>query len=336
MRRGLGLVLIGVGAALLVLAPLLRFYAVPRLAVAPLDLDPNDTSDYEGVADQLFDPATLSERTNVRVTSIRYTKADVAASQQAGGNTGVYDSFSRVNDAASGALITASTERYAFDRTTSLLQTGSGSNVDGVPLTAENIANDAIMPLKLPFFLDKNATYNYYDTSLGAGFPLTFVAEEDLQGLTVYKYESQIPPTQIGEQEGIASIVGAEGNPDFKAPQFYSNHREIWADPTTGQIVNGSEDQLQTFRGPDGTDRVTVIKAKIGYTQGNIDESVAQAKSNSSKLKLLGGTLPLVFLVLGLAALVGGIVLMARSGRRDDGPGASPTDSGSGLSVLDA
>lgn len=331
MRRGVGLVLIGLGVAMLVLSPLLRFYALPRLAVAPLNLDVADTSDSEGVAELLFDPATLTERTNVRVTSTRYTQADVAATQQAGGNLAVYDSFSRVNDEATGALVTAGTERYAFDRTTSILVLGSGSNVDGVELTEANIADDAIMPLKLPFFVDKAATYNYYDTSLGTGFPLTFVAEEDLQGLTVYKFESVIPATQIGEQEGVASIVGAEDDPDFVAPRYYANHRELWVDPTTGQIVNGSEDQLQTFRGPDGTDQVTVIKAKIGYTQANIDEAVAQAKSNSSKLNLIGSTLPIVLVVLGLVLLGLGVFLVAS---RRDSPASPRGDSG--LAVMDA
>lgn len=330
MRRGVGLVLIGLGVAMVVLSPLLRFYALPRLAVAPLNLDLADTSDSEGLAEQLFDPATLSERTNVQVTSTRYTQADVAATQQAGDNIAVYDSFSRVNDAGSGALISAGTERYAFDRATSVLVTGSGSNIDGAPITEANIADDAIMPLKLPFFVDKGATYNYYDTSLGKGYPLTFVDEEDLQGLTVYKFESVIPATQIGEQEGVASIVGAQDNPAFVAPRFYANHRELWVDPTTGQIVNGSEDQLQTLRGPDGTDKITVIKAKIGYTQDNIDKSVAQAKSNSSKLNLIRNTLPLVLLLLGLVLVAIGIVLLV--GRRGD---TSAPARSVGLEVMD-
>lgn len=330
MRRWVGLVLLGLGVAFLVIAPMLKFYAVPKLAVAPLDLDPADTSDSEGVASQLFDPSTLTERTNVPVTSTRYTTADVAASQQAGGNIGVYDSFSRVNDATTGALITAGTERYAFDRTTSVLTTGSGSNVDGEPLTEENIADAAIMPLKMPFWVDKSASYNYYDTSLGRGFPVTFTAEEDLQGLTVYKFEATIPPTQIGEMEGVGALVGST-DPAYKAPRFYANHRELWVDPTTGQIVNGSEDQLQTLRGPDGADKITIIKAKIGYTQQNIDDAVANAKSNSAKLKLLNNTLPLVLLVLGLVLAAVGAWLLYSFTRRDVDPYGQPAAHDSSL-----
>lgn len=317
MRRAFGLVLIGLGTFLLVLAPALKYYAVPRLAVAPLDLDPTVPSTSEGTATTLLDLATLKELSNVPLKQVRFTKADIPATQQAGGNQAVYDSFSRVNR-ADGTLVTASTERYQFDRTTDVLSIGSNANVDGVPLTEANIADDAIMPLKLPFYLDKNKTYNYYDTSLGKGFPLTFSAEENLDGLTVYRYESQIPPTQIGEQEGVGSLVGSD-DPNYKAPRFYTNHRTIWADPVTGQVVDGTEDQKQTLRGPDGTDKITIIQGKLGFTDQEKAESVAEAKDNSAKLKLVSQTLPVASLVLGLVLLVIGILLFRRS---DDAPAA--------------
>ena len=117
--------------------------------------------------------------------------------------------------------MTAGTERYAFDRTTNIMTTGSNANIDGEPITDAMIAGDAIMPLKLPFFVDKNATYNYFDTSLLKGYPLSFVEETQIDGLTVYKFECKIEPTQIGEQEGIGEKVG--GAADFVAPRFYAN-----------------------------------------------------------------------------------------------------------------
>ncbi|MGK3816874.1 porin PorA family protein, partial [Enterococcus faecium] len=82
MRRVLGLILIGLAVACLVAAPLLKFYAVPKLAVAPLDVDPNKPSRNSGTAVKLLDFATLTERTNVPLTSIRYTRADIPATQQ--------------------------------------------------------------------------------------------------------------------------------------------------------------------------------------------------------------------------------------------------------------
>jgi hypothetical protein len=312
MRRGIGLVLIALGAFFLVLAPLVKYYAVPKLAVAPLDLDPNKPSENAGTARTLLDLATLTELTNVEVTSTRFTTADVAASQQAGGNIGVYDTFSRVNR-ADGTLVTASTQRYAFDRTTDVMYAQSGANVDGVPITEEMIAGDAIMPLKLPFFVDSGATYNYFDTTLMKGYPLTFVEETSIDGLTVYKFQSLIEPVQIGEQEGIGERVG--GTADFVAPRFYTNDRVVFVEPITGQVVDGYEDQKQTFRGPDGTDKITIIDAKIGFTEANKTAAVAEAKSNAQLLNLLANILPLASLILGLVLLVIGVLLV----RNDEG-----------------
>ena len=315
MRRGIGLVLIALGVALLVLAPMVKFYAVPKLAVAPLDLDPAEPSLNTGVAEILLDISTLTELTNVPVTSTRFTTADVEASKAAGGNIGVYETFSRVNR-EDGTLVTAGTQRYAFDRTTNIMTTGSNSNIDGEPITDAMIADDAIMPLKLPFFVDKNATYNYFDTSLLKGYPLTFIEETQIDGLTVYRFESAIEPTQIGEQEGLGERLG--GAADFVAPRYYTNNRVIFVEPLTGQVVDGYEDQLQTFRGPDGTDKITVIKAKIGFTEENKAAAVAEAKTNSQVLGIVANTLPVVSAVVGLILLVIGILLI----RRPDGADA--------------
>ncbi len=44
MRRGLGFLFVGLGVFLIALAPLLRFYAYPALAKAPLDQDSQTVS----------------------------------------------------------------------------------------------------------------------------------------------------------------------------------------------------------------------------------------------------------------------------------------------------
>ena len=156
MRRVIGLILIGLGAAFLVLAPMVKFYAVPKLSVAPLDLDPSDTSNSSGTVATVVDLATGTEKSNVELNSIRRTKADVAASQQAGNNIGVYDSLSVISlasDSSGQPYLPADPERYAFDRTTTVMVATAGANVGGVPITEAMIGTDTIMPLKFPFRL---------------------------------------------------------------------------------------------------------------------------------------------------------------------------------------
>jgi hypothetical protein len=268
--------------------------------VAPLDLDPHDTSDSTGTVATVVDLATGTEKSDVALNSVRRTRSDVAASQQAGSNIAVYDSFSVISlasDPSGKPYLPASPERYAFDRTTTVMVATAGANVGGVPITAEMIGDDTIMPLKMPFFSEPK-TYNVFDSSIMKGAPAEYIATEDVQGLSTYKYEQKIPATEIGKQ-GDATIM-------------YQNDTVMYAEPLTGQVVNGWSTAKQWLRNADGTDGLILLDGKIGFTDQEVTDSVAQAKTNSSKLNMLANVAPVVCLVLGLLLLVGGLVLARR------------------------
>lgn len=313
MRRTIALVLIGLGTAFLVLAPMVKFYAVPKLAVAPLDLDPANTSNSSGTVTTVIDLATGTEKSDVALNSIRRTKADIAASQQAGGNVGVYDSLSVISlasDSTNKPYLPASPERYAFNRTTSIMQATSGSNVGGVPITADMIGTDTVMPLKFPFFSTQQ-TYNVFDSSIMKGAPAKFVDEEAVKGLDTYKYEQVIPPTKIGMQ-GTAEV-------------WYQNDTLFYVEPSTGQIVNGSSDAKQWLKNPDGTDGLVLLQGKLGFTEQEVTDSVNEATSNASKLNLVSNVLPVVSLILGLVLLVVGILLYRASSGSAEATPSRPT-----------
>jgi hypothetical protein len=90
VKRGIGFALVGLGAFLVVVAAMLRFYAVPHLAKAPLspgeDTGGITVTNSAGTASALFDPAALASggdpvRTNVALTSVRNTRGDVSAAE---------------------------------------------------------------------------------------------------------------------------------------------------------------------------------------------------------------------------------------------------------------
>jgi hypothetical protein len=130
------------------------------------------------------------------------------------------------------------------------------------------------------------------------GAPAEYIATEDVQGLSTYKYEQKIPATEIGKQ-GDATIM-------------YQNDTVMYAEPLTGQVVNGWSTAKQWLRNADGTDGLILLDGKIGFTDQEVTDSVAQAKTNSSKLNMLANVAPVVCLVLGLLLLVGGLVLARR------------------------
>ena len=318
MRRGIGIVLVGLGVFLLVLAALLKFSVVPAVAKAPLspgeDTGGVTQTNQSGVAAKLFDPATLTERTDVPLTVTRYTRGDVPASQTdeaKSADLAVYDTFQRVED-NSGVVVLADTARFAFDRVSSQLSNCCGANVDG-----ENVEMSGIVPLKFPMFTQQQ-NYPYFDTSLNEGVEAVFQGSESLEGITVYKFIVTVTPTQTGTLEVPGDLVGSP-LPNFVAPRFYSNVLTLWVEPSTGAIVKGESAQVQTLRGPDNTDQVTIIDAVIGTTPEEVTSGVNYAQSQAALLTLLTSTIPLVALLVGVLFLILGIVLVAMGGSRRNG-----------------
>jgi uncharacterized membrane protein len=304
MRRGIGIVLVGLGVFLVVIGALLRFSVVPAVAKAPLspgeDTGGVTQTDQTGVASKLFDPATLTERIDVPLTVTRFTRGDVPASQTdeaKAADLAVYDTFQRVEDNA-GVVVLADTARFAFNRVTSEMSNCCGANVNG-----ENVELSGVVPLKFPMFTQQQ-TYPYFDTSLNKGVDAVFQGEETLEGLPVYKFVVTVEPTQTG------TIV---------APRYYSNILTLWVEPNTGAIVKGESDQLQTLRGPSNEVEVIVIDAVIGTTPAQVASGVEYAKSQAALLALLNNTAPLIAVILGVILLVVGIILVAAGGKKRSG-----------------
>ncbi|MGI9196720.1 MAG: DUF3068 domain-containing protein [Candidatus Nanopelagicales bacterium] len=318
MKRGIGIVLIGLGVFLVVIGALLRFTVVPAVAKAPLS--PGEDSggvtqtDQAGVAAKLFDPGTLTERTDVPLTATRFTRGDVPASQTAdakAGDLAVYDTFQRVEDNA-GVVVTAATARFAFNRVTSELSNCCGANLDG-----EDVQMSGIVPLKFPMFTQQQ-TYPYFDTDLNRGVDAVFQGQEEVEGLPVYKFLVVVEPTQTGTLEVPGDLVGSP-DPSFIAPRFYANTLTLYVEPTTGAIVKGESVQKQTLRGPDGTDQLTIIDAVIGTTPAEVTDGVNYAKTQAALLNLLNNTVPLVAGILGLILLIIGIALVATAKPKQGG-----------------
>lgn len=318
MKRGIGIALVGLGAFLIVLGALLRFTVVPAIAKAPLS--PGESTggvtqtDQAGVAAKLFDPATLTERLDVPLTVTRFTRGDVPASQTdeaKAADIAVYDTFQRVEDNA-GVVVLASTARFAFNRVTSELSNCCGANLDG-----ENVEMSGINPLKFPMFTQPQ-NYPYFDTSLNRGVDAVYQGQEDLDGLPVYKYVVTVEPTQTGTIEVPGDLVGSP-LPNFVAPRYYSNVLTLYVEPLTGAIVKGDSAQLQTLRGPDGTDKVTILDAVIGTTPEEAQKGVDFAKGQAALITLLNQTVPLISVILGAILLVVGVLLIATSKKRGTG-----------------
>lgn len=317
MRRGFGYALVVIGVFLLVLGPTVKWVVAPKLAVAPLEctVDPDypdlcdngvSLSPSEGVAATLFNPKTLTEDHDVAMTALRRVKPDRETSTAA---ETVYETTSENATVAGDYISGGEVYRYAFDGHTSQMLDCCNANVDGEPIVPDG---DWVMPLKFGFGVEKK-DYLYYDDTILTATPAVYTGTDEIDGVEVYVFEQVIEPTQIGELEVPGDLVGSK-DPAYTAPRFYTNTRTLYVEPTTGVIVNGTEHQIQTLRGPDGTDQLTLIDTQMEQTADNVANAAQTAKDGKSQLNLITNMVPIIAIILGLVltALGAFLVLGAR------------------------
>jgi hypothetical protein len=307
MKRVLGYILLGLGAFLLLLAPLARFYVYPSLAKAPIDVYSKGTSVGTGT---VFSIADLAE-VQTEITSTRTTRGDVEASTD---DLAVYDSFSNTAN-ADGETLTASIERVGFDRFTGVADPEFDSTVDsGGGDGPESVTYEGQV-FKMPFDTQQSDDYLWWDGSVQQATPISFEGAEDIDGLRTYKFVQTIEPTKIAELDVPGELVGSD-EPAETIDRIYSNTRTIWIEPNTGAVVKGEEDQ-DSYGELDGERVLTITQAKVGYTPEAIAANVEEYSSLGSQLNLIKNVIPVWGAIIGVILLVlGGLLVWSSSGSR--------------------
>lgn len=310
--RVVGRVLLGIGVFLLVLAPFMRFYAYPRLAVAPIDQTLKIVS--EGPGANVFDRATL---TNIKanLTATRLVQGDVDAAQEQGDDVDVWVVTVSTID-AKGNVRSRTVDRAAFDANTSeavnccqeYISTNKGVNR---PVKHQGLI------FKFPFDAQKQ-TYQFWDLTLRRALPMVYRGTESINGVTVYKYVQTIKPTPSAEPQQLpANLLDLPGTGQVSAQAYYSNIRTVWVEPETGVVIRGQEQQYNTLRA-EGKDRLITTKVTIGYTPESVKMLSDTYGDKGSQLHLIRTVLPLIALIAGLV-LVGVGLFLALVPRRSNG-----------------
>lgn len=310
--RKLGILLAGLGAFLLVAALMFKVYAYPQLAKAPKDQ--NSTTVLVGPGATVFDIETLKEITTDLTTQV-ITVGDVKAAEKEGNNVVVWLSKSSTKS-SDGVIRSRSIDRVAFDATSAEAVNCCGEFYETVADDPQSIKHEGLL-VKFPFNTQKK-TYDFWDSSLGAAVPIKYESEEKVEGVNTYKFAQTIEPTETGTRELPASLLGEDGEENLEAQSMYSNVRTLWVEPNTGVILKRTEEQFNTFA-YDGTDRITTTKVTTGYDDATVKDNADTYGSLGAQLHLLRVTLPLVFLILGLLALVAGFVLSRQGATAKDG-----------------
>ncbi|MFW6724266.1 DUF3068 domain-containing protein [Streptomyces sp. MAR4 CNY-716] len=311
----LSLILLGLGVFLLVLAPMLAFYVEPRAKLNPVDIE--STTRYEGTG-TFYDTDAQKERDNQELTIVRRVLGDVAASDD---DTAVWEAATtidtpltrKVDDPRRAFQFT--TERWVMDRETNAPEhcCGEDTGVDG-----KRFGGDSY--LKFPFDVEKR-TYRWWDSTAQDTVALEYAGEKKIQDYTGLAFTGEIEPVKTGTRQVPGVMVGLPDKDQVFAEEWYANEKiELVADERTGRIIYASIAPKKTLRQPGGgTDEVTLLQSDgIEFTEETQKEQVDLADEDSSRLKLVGETLPVVALVAGFVLAGAGAVLLVRGGRPDE------------------
>jgi len=284
MRKFVGAVLVFVGVTALVIAAVAAFWTSNQVQKTPLDTD--NTTYAAGTA-------SLSGAADVPVKAIQLSRADSAASTS---DVIVFNSSSCLVivkgdtpdcvDATDpeGRLLSAGSEIFATDRH-----------------TAEAVNDPKILPAdaeekhglvnKWPFDSQKK-DYKYWDDLTAKEVTAVYAGTDEIDGLDTYKFTVDVDDAPIEIAAGV--------------PGTYSSSKTIFIDPRTGTIIKQNEVQ----------ERVTdagapVLALDFGMTDDQVASNVADTKDNIKQLDLVSRTVPIVGLVLGLVALIAGVLVQA-------------------------
>jgi hypothetical protein len=304
MRRILGPLLVGLGVFLLLGGLLLKIYAYPKLAIVPADQ--NSITRLEAKGATLFDTSTLKPITTDLSVANR-TVGDVKATEAQGGDTRVWVSTTSIRS-SDGTIRSRSASRTAFNGKTAEAVNCCDNFNESTQGDRTAVKRSGLV-FKWPFATQKK-TYPIWDDTLDKTVATKFVKTSSIDGLKVYEFRSEVPRTQVGTQTVPGSVVGETGA-SVDADSMYANTKTIMIEPVTGAIVDQRQVQTSTLA-VNGEDRLTTTAATISYTKAQVAANVKDFKSKATQLSLVKSTLPLVGIILGLLAIVGGVLLSRR------------------------
>jgi hypothetical protein len=348
----------GLGAGLLIAALLLSTYTHSKIAKVPLNLDATLVSDGSGTA---FDPASLNREKFVvdrdvplalqeQVSVEAPSNADVVTLQ-------VGSTLRRTDKQKDEGLLLALVDTVTINRSTAEA-VSSESNPGGAVQKPRAIDDDqpptnialphSGLTYRFPFDTEKR-TYPVFDPIAQKEFDANYDGEEDVNGLTTYrfsqnigydadgklvepvKYSSLLDDDADSEVTASAAMWGIPGEPDERITmsRYYAAQRTFWVDPVSGTIVKKEEHGYHYYAREPLKPEVTFVDFKVASNEETIESQVASAREERDRVGLWGRILPISFVAIGLVSLVGGALLGSFSLRAESAlidPGLDEAD----------
>ena len=349
-RTGWGVGLAVLGVLCLVAAGVLAWVVVPSKKQLPADTD--TVRQFDGTAKVLLNPQALASNdlksailNNVPVTAKREVKV-----------TATDGSAAQVTDdrvlSASGQPIGQSNASYAVDRQSLEATTDHPSDWQVIPHEGLTVS----WPIGA-----KQQDYTGWVNETQTTTPIKYVREEEHGGVNTYVYSASVPATPIKDKQvlsalppaipqgTLASLASALPLPaELKAglaqalPQLsnpvplsytYESTSTYWIEPTTGVVVDTEREDIRKagIVGPGSKvlAAVPVYDVTTKFTSQSDTDAASDANDAKSTINTYGKTLPWILAVVGIIALIAGLVL-AMTGRGRGKPATATSYPGSG------
>jgi MFS family permease len=308
MRRVSGFVLTFLGAFLLVLAALLRFWVAPANTKIPLNQ--YEITTFTGTG-SYFSASKGLEVIGSSVQITTTTKGDVLAGND---STAVYDVFSSVRDLTNQTPISYYGFREAFDRKTGEIVRCCGEYlINQVTFKRETVPMSGL-GITWPIGVQKSATYKVFDVTDGRPEPVQYAGTATVDGIGVYRYVEKVAPTMFGTEQIAGSIAGIPSQAEVTLGEYYTADNTYYVDPETGAPLDITRNQEISFRDSSGITRLVGTQLKIAETAPSIQAIVNLDNSARNKISLEKDILPLIGLIVGLALIVLGGLLVRFGG----------------------
>ena len=289
-------VLAGLGAFLVVVGLMLRFYAAPRLIVAPADFYATIT-----LADphaSYFDQSALLTRRNVTLTYSNTIRGDAAA---ATGTLAVWDQYTVLADNVRHIQLNSVFQRSVFNRRTGALFNCCGASVND----DTRVRQDGIGVVFWPIGTRK-ITYQVYDTNTERAWAAFYNGTATVQGITAYRFTQHIPVTVVQQMPGIPTVLLGVPGPSrtVVADRTFQADNTFWVDPRTGVPIDVQERIVSVLVGPGGKGHLTVASADLKMTLGSQRLLAGVATKNASSIRMVQLIGPGAGVALGLLLIL--------------------------------
>lgn len=300
MRRVVGLTLTGLGAFLLVLGLLMRFYLPGQVVRYPLN--EYVVSSLTGGNMTYFSQKDLTDLGGVSMQATSTVEGDVAAGTS---SRAVWQEFTALQDVSNNLPVSYTSQRSAFDRRTGVLIDCCGARI-GNNTKVRQSGQGFLWP-----FGTQKKTYQVFDTTMLRPEPFRYEGTSSVDGTTAYKFVEHVSNQKFGSQTLPGALVGIQNQASVTLPEYLTATNTFWVDPVTGAPLSEVENQAVSLKDSTGATRLVLLNGTLTSTPQSDQNAVNIVNSAHLKIALLQDVGPLVGVVVGIALLIIGLALLA-------------------------